>query len=252
MRIRNKRPHTLGLSYAGVKKGYAIKPGGLSPELPADRFYHAQLQRDWQRGYIDVLLTHSDVAELGPAVECYRPKGQVQVIDNEPVREKPMPTSPTKQSIIELLTATPEPVSVSNTVVEEAVVDTAVPEPAPEPINGGILEQIQDDGSQYVAEPEAEQAICASPICKTAFSNVKFDDRVGFSLCQYCRQQVSRRCARTTKKDKNADLTEVYAKCAEALKLNTLPVEATEQASAPAEVPVESFGYGVSLSDLNK
>ena len=114
MKVLNQRSFHLYLPYAGVRKGWLIKAGKPSPELPADRFYDQLLQRDWKRGTIDVVLNEQDKLILGAAIAdlVHKP---VAVADNA-VTPAPVP------SVAPVIApATP------------AQVETPTPEPTPQP-----------------------------------------------------------------------------------------------------------------------
>jgi hypothetical protein len=66
------------LPYAGKKRGFAVKAGKLSMELPTDRFYDPLLQRDWRLGKIEIFLSDADKAVLGP-VAAELPSEDVEI-----------------------------------------------------------------------------------------------------------------------------------------------------------------------------
>jgi len=250
MRIRNLKPYALGLSYAGPRKGFTLKPGGLSPELPSDRFYHPQLQTDWKRGYIDIVVSETDKAVLGSTIEAF---------DATPLPAKqPQPTGPTAQSIKKVLQKRAEEQQAarnSETTNYTADANDTAPNTEPTEFGKDVTEPIEDDYDDIVEEADA----CERPDCTTADVKIKYDERVGCTLCQYCRQQVTRRRNKRMKEDPTAMASDLYPAIAEDMELPIGYADEDPQEQEPTlpekprdEAPVESFGYGVSLSDLNK
>lgn len=253
MRIRNRKSYALGLSYAGARKGYTLKPGGLSPELPADRFYHPQLQTDWKRGYIDVLLSDMDKAALGASVNMFSDAGEVNVLNDTvvPGRPQPKPTSPTAETVKEVLkdraAATTEATNAYNDT-KEAAAATKETEPETDPDWAEPVETF-DDGPD----------LCQRQGCKTIDKKVLYDERVNFFLCQHCRQQVTRRRNAVLKDEPDAMISELYNRIATDMGLGMdaatpeLPPEDPNDGSDDYDddSPVQ-LGYGLSLSDLNK
>jgi hypothetical protein len=260
MRVRNKKSYMLGLSYAGPKKGYMLRPGGLSPELPADRFYHPQLQLDWKRGMIDVLLSEMDRAALGSAVAMFKTDNQVQVKDDEvrPVREAPKPTTPTKQTIV---AAMESKLAVAPAATSEKLAEPEEVPPEGEPVepyasSGDDAAGPDPDGVEPVEDGAEGPELCQQPTCKHADVKVQYDERVDFFLCQYCRQQVTRRYKKISKDMPDAADMAIYQKISTDMNLGYAPQPADEPEPG-AEIiddddAPEQFGYGLSLSDLNK
>lgn len=101
MKVRNmfrrgpdNTPSDMYLSYIGVNpgRGASIAAGAWSDELPADRFYDKQLQRDYKDGWLDLKFTERDLAILGDAV------GDIAVDSPEPVKaEEPETVEPVKE-----------------------------------------------------------------------------------------------------------------------------------------------------------
>ena len=269
MRIRNKKSYALGLSYAGLSKSYTVKAGGLSPELPPDRFYHAQLQRDWKRGYIDVLLSETDKAVLGSSVSGYKSGNvEITVVPDVPETPKPQPTSPTAQTIKTILQERVEDRAARITAAREAAEEKTAAvlgyndaeQGANDEDDDGAepLDDLEDDSPVVAAGSRDENALCGKPGCKTANHGVQYDERVSSFLCQYCRQQVTRRRNMQLKKNPAALMSDLYAEAAEFLKLNTTPPVLVEpdpvrvmDLGGQRETPPE-LGYGISLADLNK
>jgi len=250
MRIRNKKSYTLGLSYAGKVKGYSLRPGGLSPELPPDRFYHPQLQKDLKRGYIEVLMSETDKEMLGTSVATY-------------AKEKPtstVRTSPTAQTVKKVLQQRAED--------KQEKIDKVTEEDKQKAIEklGGFVENEEtlEDVIEPIPEiPEEDLAelICARPSCNTPYKNLQEDDRVAAVLCQYCRQQVTRRRNKLMKDDPGALVSDLYNIICEDMGLEH-PTEKVSDVEEPTIAPAtleesgednspDDFGYGVSLADLN-
>lgn len=68
MRVKNVAKIAVFYSFAGTGKlGKTLKPGALSPRLPAQRYYDPALQRALGRGLIEVQFDDMDVGVVGVA-----------------------------------------------------------------------------------------------------------------------------------------------------------------------------------------
>ena len=167
MRIRNMRKFSLYFPYAGLARGNVVKTGELSVELPTERFYDVLLQRDWQRGIIEVELNEMDTAILGPSVaglynkkpEQPKPE-QVITIPAEVVRDVVIHDMP--DSLVEKLTG--QPVHTPKTPIEEAVAKSVT-----EPVNTDTKRCKLCNGIEHVT----------------------MDDRVHLEVCRYCKVKIT-------------------------------------------------------------
>ncbi|MFC1453987.1 hypothetical protein ACFLQL_02280 [Verrucomicrobiota bacterium] len=199
MRIENLMKCPMFFPYAGPtdERGWEIKPGKLSGELPGTRFFNELLQRDWKAGKIKIYVNDQDNKII--SADCMVDKKDNSLISPVKLKEEKAPTPKATETVPlqedtnvdEIPLKKKEPIKATKVGLNEytdkmnkSILPTPIKPPVPaeasqsikpiEPSNLGDV-SLGDLNSQKIAAPASKVKAPKAPVNeeKTGTPNLK-------------------------------------------------------------------------------